>query len=464
MSEARTAEPRPGVVSGSGSAAAGASSGVRAIGRVAAVACALTVLLPVVGGCPPERSDPGPGPAEIDAPDAHAGDVTGVDASDGDAAGPPTRAYFDQCAAGRGPDDACYAERRAPGSDEVALATAISRRFMEEHPPAELRWDWSEGVLVYALTELHRVTKDPALPAYARAWLDHHIADGYDVIWSDSCPPGLTASALWEIDGAAPYRDVVETILTYVFELAPRTTDGGLGHLGILDPDTPSLWVDTLMMVGVTLTRWSEASGDQAALDEAALQARVFTDHMQDASGWYTHAWNWVHGDQDPGVFWGRGNGWVAVASHELLRQRRLRGEDDAELGAAAALLTGAIVASQDPATGLWWTVLNRPGETYLETSASALFAYALARGFRYGWRDDSVLAVVAAALAGIRDRVAYDPTGRPIVTGVSGPTTVTDFEGYADIEVEDDVPFGVGAVILALTEASGLPLPPTVP
>jgi hypothetical protein len=35
--------------------------------------------------------------------------------------------------------------------------------------------------------------------------------------------------------------------------------------------------------------------------------------------------------------------------------------------------------------------------------------------------------------------------------------TDPTTFEGYADVEQRDDVNYGVGAVILALIETSGL-------
>lgn len=116
------------------------------------------------------------------------------------------------------------------------------------------------------------------------------------------------------------------------------------------------------------------------------------------------------------------------------------------------------MIAAQDVDSGLWWQVVNRPGETYLETSATALFAYGLARGVRYGFRDLALVGAIDAAIAGIETRIRRDAAGRPIVTDVSGPTMVGGFDYYASIPLEEDVPFGVGAVILALTESSGLP------
>jgi unsaturated rhamnogalacturonyl hydrolase len=50
------------------------------------------------------------------------------------------------------------------------------------------------------------------------------------------------------------------------------------------------------------------------------------------------------------------------------------------------------------------------------------------------------------------------DAQDRPVVTGISGPTMAGSFEYYRDIPVLDDLPFGLGAVLLILIETSGLP------
>ena len=386
------------------------------------------------------------------------GQETGETAT-GEDAPAPSLEYFDQCVVGEAPDAACHADKREPGSEEIALATALAERYMDVYPATEHLWDWSEAVLMFALTELHRVTGDPALRDYPRAWLTHRIEKGYDIWWSDHCPPSLTALALWLDDGDPAFEAVVQDVLTYIAEEAPRTDGGGVGHLGTLDEDQPSLWVDSLMMVGMPLLRWAEATGDDDAMAEAALQGQVFTDRLQEASGLYTHAWNW-YTEQTPGLFWARGNGWVMVFLHELLRLRRVRGEADPEMEAAAAALSQALLGAQDSETGLWWGLLSHPGELYLETSAAALNVFGLARGYRYGYRGAAALPAIAAAVDGLVGALGQDDHGRPVVTGVSGPTSVGTYEDYLAVPLEDDVPFGVGAVILALVEASGLPAP----
>ena len=101
----------------------------------------------------------------------------------------------------------------------------------------------------------------------------------------------------------------------------------------------------------------------------------------------------------------------------------------------------------------------NRPaeGDNYLETSGSALFAYGLARAYRYGILGEDELAAAKRAVESVRSRVVDDDDGRPHVTGISIGTDPSTFEGYVSVPVTEDLNYGVGAVILALIETSGL-------
>jgi unsaturated rhamnogalacturonyl hydrolase len=348
------------------------------------------------------------------------------------------------------PFDADFAEARDPASPSIARARSIADRYMRVHPATSMAFDWGEGVLMLSLVDLYRVTGDTALRDYVAAWLDHHIAVGYvdTLTASDRCPPAASALALYAENCRADYREMVDRTLHYLYEEALRDGEGGINHLGTVDLFGVTLWLDSLFMFGTVLTRWGAYAADDRALDEQEHQIELFASHLQDAGGLLLHAFNW--GGQDPNVFWARGNSWVTAAAYEYLGVR-----PDEEIRTIANAQASALVALQDPATGLWWTVLNRPGETYLETSASALFAAGLARGYRVGALDAAVLPNITLALQGIESRLV-DQDG-PVVTGISGPTTVGDFDHYASIELGDDIHYGVGAVILALVETSGL-------
>jgi rhamnogalacturonyl hydrolase YesR len=357
---------------------------------------------------------------------------------------------------GTAPGTGCYARKRSEYSENAVLARAIADRFIAKYPVTGLDWNWEETVLMFGLHELFRVTGDTRYRDYYRAWIDRHIVAGYNIHSSDTCSPALLAALLHIEFGEAKYKAVVDDALDYLDNRALRTRHGGLNHLGTSESFGRTLWVDSLFMFGEFLTRWGEFTGDETRLDMIGEQFRIFTDVLQSDGGFYVHAWGWA-GDVDTDIYWGRGNGWVTASGYDYLRARLVRGEDDSEVLAALKKQVAAIIETQDAASGMWWTVLNRPGETYLETSAGALFAYGMARAYRYGLLDDSVLPVIEKAMEGVRSRILPDENGKPKVTGVSGPTTAGTFSDYKNVKVADDLGYGVGAVILSLLETSGL-------
>ncbi len=366
--------------------------------------------------------------------------------------------YYDYC----DPEVAaaeCYSTRRAPESAEVALATDIALRYIETHPYEVEEWDWKPGVLMHALAELYRVTGDTRLHDYYESWLDYRIAQGYQIVWSDSCPPAITAVALLKEAPNEAYQQVLDDTFEYLDVTAPRTEEGGISHNGILG-NRASVWLDSLFMFGMVLNRASELEGNEARLEMMAEQSRIITGVLQDENGFMRHAQDWPGYDES--IYWARGNSWVVAALADYLRIRVEREESDPELEGIFGKHVEAILGVQDE-SGMWQTVMSHPDEpdNVLETSASALFAYGIARAWRYGLLDDEARKQAQKAVAGIAaNRVVDD-----VVTGVSTATDPWPLrsptggeDGYLDVPVEDDVNYGVGAVILALIETSGLP------
>ncbi len=364
---------------------------------------------------------------------------------------------FDWCG-GTAPDAACYSATRAPESENIELARAILDRYIDVYPGNYLGWTWEPTVLMTGVYELYRVTGEQRYLEYMKTWMDSRLELGYYMFCSDFMSPALIAAFLYMETGDEKYRAVVDDAFTYISETVIRTEDGGINHWGATEFNGgATLWLDTLFMVGTMLTRWGEFIDDGEPLDEMALQIKVFSDRLQSSDGLYVHAFNYNR-PVDDDIYWGRGNGWVSAAGFDYLRARKIRGETDQFALDALVAQAEAAVAAQDADSGLWWIVLNRPGEAYLETSTTALFAYGMARGWRYGFLGDEYLPVIADAMRGIKATLTTDGQGRPVVSNVSGPTEAGTFEYYAGLELEDDLGYGVGSVLLALVETSGLP------
>jgi unsaturated rhamnogalacturonyl hydrolase len=81
---------------------------------------------------------------------------------------------------------------------------------------------------------------------------------------------------------------------------------------------------------------------------------------------------------------WGRGNGWAAAAMTEALLALPGDYPRRDELLDAWKRLMAALVTHQD-AQGLWHQIVDLP-TSWLETSCTAMFVFALATGIREGW------------------------------------------------------------------------------
>ncbi len=401
-----------------------------------------------------------------DAPLDVAADGSGGDAGDGgvdadaDAApDAPTTAWTQPPAwcDDAPPDDTCFALARDARSSSITLAVEIADKFIEDHAAESLAWNWTDAVMLVGVARLAKVVGDPLYYRYIGAYLDHHIAEGYRIATSDTSAPAALAVEMIAAGYDTPeYRTIVDDALTYYFEEARRTEDGGLSHFGTVALLEPELWADSLFMFGNVMTGWGAQTDDVELLDAYAEQVAIFADAMQEESGFFKHA-AYSAFEQEPDVYWARANGWILAAVFDHLSARLDDGVVPQRVLDSVVALADAVLATQDAETGLWFTVVNRPGETYVETSASALFAYGLARGVRYGVLDEAALENIESAMQGVVDQVRRDDRGRPIVGGISGPTNVGTFANYAGISVADDIAYGLGAVLLALTETSGL-------
>jgi unsaturated rhamnogalacturonyl hydrolase len=160
----------------------------------------------------------------------------------------------------------------------------------------------------------------------------------------------------------------------------------GDGTLARNRPLPESLWLDDLYMSVPCLAQVGKLTGDTRYYDDAAKQILQFSERMfVKERGLYMHAW--VKGMQHhPAFHWARANGWAIMAMTELLEvlpadhPARVRILEQYRAHAAG------IIATQGHA-GLWHQLLDRR-ESYPETSASAMFVFAIAHGINRGWLD----------------------------------------------------------------------------
>jgi rhamnogalacturonyl hydrolase YesR len=178
-------------------------------------------------------------------------------------------------------------------------------------------------------------------------------------------------------------RPYIDNYLKWISTQQFRLPDGTLARNR---PLHNAVWLDDLYMSVPALSQMYVLTGDQKYLDDAARQIIQFNERMfVKEKGLYMHAWI-QEMDPHPAFHWGRANGWAAVAAAELLSVMPENHPQRAKiLELYKAHMRG--LAGCQGINGLWHQLLDR-NDTYEETSASAMFVYAIARGINRGWLD----------------------------------------------------------------------------
>lgn len=181
--------------------------------------------------------------------------------------------------------------------------------------------------------------------------------------------------------GSPALRPMIDNYIDFVANKEYRLPDGTLARNR---PQKNTLWLDDLYMGVPALAQMGKLTGDKKYFDDAVKQVLQFSKRMfNKEKGVYMHGWVEAM-DVHPQFHWGRANGWALLAMTELLDV--LPGNHPgrtAVLEQYQALAKGLAAYQSDK--GFWHQLLDR-NDSYLETSATAIYTYCFARGINKGW------------------------------------------------------------------------------
>jgi len=181
----------------------------------------------------------------------------------------------------------------------------------------------------------------------------------------------------------ADVRPLVDNHIGYISEKEFRLADGTLARNRPL-PET--IWLDDLYMSVPALAQMGALTGERRYFDDAVKQVRQFAQRMFNKErGLFMHGW--VQGmSVHPEFYWARANGWALMTLVELLDVLPAGHPGRAEvLDLLRAHVRG--LAARQSGSGFWHQLLDRE-DSYLETSATAIYTYAMARAIDRGWID----------------------------------------------------------------------------
>lgn len=176
-------------------------------------------------------------------------------------------------------------------------------------------------------------------------------------------------------------RPLIDNYMNYILTKEYRLADGTLARNR---PLKNTLWLDDLYMSVPAIVQMGKLTNDKKYYDEAVKQIKQFSERMfNKEKGLYMHGW--VESmDTHPEFHWARANGWALMTKVEVLE---VLPEDHPGRGMVLKLLRDHIqgLARYQSGEGFWHQLIDR-NDSYLETSATAIYAFCIAHSINRGW------------------------------------------------------------------------------
>lgn len=337
------------------------------------------------------------------------------------------------------------------------------------------KWDYTQGLMAKAMLMTAGEKQDPRFYGYAKAFADKFVDTAGQILTYkkeqynlDRLNGGKFLLDLWKESGEEKYYQAALRLREQLDE-QPRTSEGGFWHKKVYPHQ---MWLDGLYMGAPFYAQCAVVLNRPEDFDDIIDQFTIVYRHTYDSrTGLNFHGWDesreqkWA--DPETGCsshVWGRAMGWYFMALVDVLDYIPA---DHARRGEILNLLQGVakgVKEAQEPQTGVWYQVMDRPGQegNYLEATASAMFVYAYYKAVRLGYLPaEPYRAVAEKGYDGIiREFIRTDKEGNLSLTrccavaGLGGkPYRSGTYDYYIHETIRDNDPKGVGPFILASLE-----------
>lgn len=335
------------------------------------------------------------------------------------------------------------------------------------------KWDYKMGLVLFAFEKLYQKTNDKKYFNYIKEYADELIdAEGNITDYNikdyniDSANPGKLLFNLLDETKDNRYKKVIEQ-LRHQIETQPRTASGGFWHKQIYPNQ---MWIDGLYMAEPFYTQYTVRYENGKSLDDIARQFELVQNHLVDQkTGLVYQAWDeskeiaWANPATGTSpTIWGRGIGWYMMALVETLDYYPKSNPNYKKLAGYLNQIAKSAVAHKS-ASGLWYQVADKPDfkDNYLESSASAMIIYSLAKGADKGYLSSAYKKMAQKSFdAYLAAFVKKDKNGEIMISNVSSsvglggkPFRDGTNEYYTNSKAKDNSSPALAAFLLSAIE-----------
>lgn len=341
-------------------------------------------------------------------------------------------------------------------------------------------WNYIDGCMMTSLYTIYQQTGKKKYIDFIDKFVDYYVFEdgsirGYelDTYNVDNLNEGRVLFDLYRETGKEKYKKAIELLYTQI-KGQPRTQLGNFWHKKIYPNQ---VWLDGLYMAQVFYTRYeAEFNGGKNYADIVNQFQKVYDNMYDREKRLYYHGWDYSKtafwSDKQTGLsksFWLRSVGWYTVGLVDAIGYFP---DDAAEFKAQLiAIFKDTIEGLEryiDPEKKMFWQVVDQGGRegNYLETSGSAMIAYAMMKGARLGFVDGRFAKVGEAVFNGICKEYLSETDGKLNLGGIClmaglGPETNRKRDGtyeyYISEPIVENDAKGTGPFVMAYTEIKQL-------
>lgn len=337
------------------------------------------------------------------------------------------------------------------------------------------KWNYIDGCMIKAILDMYTLTNEDKYLKFADSFIDYFVREDGSI---DSYKPeeynidnvnaGKTLFELYKLTGKEKYRKAIDTIYGQV-KKQPRTKAGNFWHK-LIYPN--QVWLDGMYMGQPFYMQYEVEYNDcKNCMDSYNQFINVYNIMRDSKTGLYYHGYDesrevfWA--DKETGLsknFWLRALGWYAMALIDTIDiMPDTMAEQRDKLKSIYREYVDSLLKYQDE-SGMWYQVVdqgNREGN-YLESSGSAILAYAIMKSVRIGILDESYYKYGEKALMGVCDKYLSEKDGELQLDGIClvaglGPASDTrrdgSYEYYMSEPVVQNDAKGVAPLVLAYIE-----------
>ena len=340
----------------------------------------------------------------------------------------------------------------------------------------EPAWNYIDGCMMTSLYNIYRLTGNKKYLDFVDEFIDYYVFDdgtirGYEMSTYnvDNINEGRVLFDLYKETGKPKYKRAINLLYSQL-QSQPRTETGNFWHKKIYPNQ---VWLDGLYMAQVFYTRYETTFNRGRNYGDIVKQFRnVWLNMYDNDKQLYYHGWDvskqafWA--DPETGLsksFWLRSVGWYTVGLVDAISYFDLsRPNLKTELITIFRKTIEGLEQYIDPEKHMFWQVVDQKGRegNYVETSGSAMIAYAMMKGARLGFVDRRFAAVGKKIFNGICREYLTETDGELNLGGIclmaglgpeSNPARDGTYEYYISEPVVENDAKGTGPFVMAYTE-----------